>query len=409
MTNPIFASDDQAETGNLPLYPPRMIPSFDEVEDAVRRGGVVRRERGELAIYTYTRASFYRGLFEGWDDPVVAACRGLVYNTNTGECVAVPFPKFFNVEENEDVRIEKLPQEPMLVTEKLDGSLIILFFDGTTWQTATKGSLDSLQSEWAMKWITENMGLETLEGLEDFTMLFEGIYPSDIKEGDLVVDYEDREELVLLAAYHTRLRAEVRPDGVLEIAKQLEVQTPDRFEFDTLQDALEARENLTLDSEGFVIQYLESGLRVKLKGDPYLKLSKRLGEVSLQTMWAAMREGRVPRDYFDGLPVTKIDDLMPWKEGLEKRHERLLQAVEGYVRQAKEKQEGRERGVWVEKNVPGIFKGAVFSMLSGNRKRALENIWKGMEPHAGGWNPAVEKLLSERKGRDRTSGERRGR
>jgi RNA ligase len=66
-----------------------------------------------------------------WDhnDPVGSAvrreCRGLIFNTETGNLISHPYHKFFNAGEKEETQLHKINlYEPHVVLEKLDGSMI---------------------------------------------------------------------------------------------------------------------------------------------------------------------------------------------------------------------------------------------------------------------------------------------
>ena len=66
-----------------------------------------------------------------WDhnDPVGSAvrreCRGLIFNTETGNLISHPYHKFFNAGEKEETQLNKINlYEPHVVLEKLDGSMI---------------------------------------------------------------------------------------------------------------------------------------------------------------------------------------------------------------------------------------------------------------------------------------------
>ena len=66
-----------------------------------------------------------------WDDndPVGSAvrreCRGLIFNTETGNLISRPYHKFFNAGEKEETQLNKINlYEPHIVLEKLDGSMI---------------------------------------------------------------------------------------------------------------------------------------------------------------------------------------------------------------------------------------------------------------------------------------------
>jgi len=161
---------------------------------ALEAGHVTRKTHPELplSIYTYTRTAQYA---QAWT-PVTTECRGLVVDDKTGEIVAWPFPKFFNVSEHTSGRTyaPPLPDEPFEVYDKVDGSLIIVFHYAGRWRAASKGSFTSEQAQWAQAWLDAR---DTNALWPDTTYLAEAIYPSN----RIVVDYGQREDLVLLAAY----------------------------------------------------------------------------------------------------------------------------------------------------------------------------------------------------------------
>jgi RNA ligase len=66
-----------------------------------------------------------------WDanDPVGSAvrreCRGLIFDTETGNLISRPYHKFFNAGEKDETQLNKINlYEPHVVLEKLDGSMI---------------------------------------------------------------------------------------------------------------------------------------------------------------------------------------------------------------------------------------------------------------------------------------------
>lgn len=60
-----------------------------------------------------------------WTARVRRECRGIAFNTETGELVSRPFHKFFNVGENEHVTLEHFGfHRPHVVMDKLDGSMV---------------------------------------------------------------------------------------------------------------------------------------------------------------------------------------------------------------------------------------------------------------------------------------------
>ena len=70
-----------------------------------------------LKIYNYTPKVQFKRL---WDDTTKLA-RGLIVKDN--RIVAMPFRKFFNLNEIEETKEENLPSEVPEITQKIDGAL----------------------------------------------------------------------------------------------------------------------------------------------------------------------------------------------------------------------------------------------------------------------------------------------
>jgi len=132
----------------------------------------------DLIIWNYTPQCQYAG---AWDEVTLQA-RGLITKSD-GTIVARAFRKFFNYEQHHG----DLPLEPFKVTEKLDGSLGILFFINDTPQIATRGSFTSDQALRATKILHERYKdfFPHLLATSHYTYLFEIVYPGN----RVVVDY----------------------------------------------------------------------------------------------------------------------------------------------------------------------------------------------------------------------------
>lgn len=120
-------------------------------------------------------------------------CRGITFNYETGEVIARPFHKFFNINEREDTQVDKIHWcDVRTINTKFDGSLImpVLINDKIFWK-----SKKSFSSEVAIKansvWNKEYMGTNSEKLVrqaiaEGLTPLFEFI---DI-ENPIVIRYE---------------------------------------------------------------------------------------------------------------------------------------------------------------------------------------------------------------------------
>ena len=138
-----------------------------------------------LALYVYTSHCVYEG---AWN-PVTTSARGLILDLAARRIVATPFPKFFNAGERDGT----IPDLPFDTTEKLDGSLIIVFNHAGTWRAATKGAFASPQALWAQARL-DALDLSALT--PGVTYLAEATYP----ENKIVVHYPVG-ALRMLAAY----------------------------------------------------------------------------------------------------------------------------------------------------------------------------------------------------------------
>jgi len=142
----------------------------------------------DLIIWNYTERVQYDKL---WDE-ITLMTRGLITNSQ-GEIIARPFGKFFNLGEYAG----DIPNEPFKVTDKVDGSLIIVTNYINNLLVATRGSFTSTQSIKALKILSSRYHF--LEFPANNTYLFELVCESN----RIVVNYGDIEDLVLLAIINT--------------------------------------------------------------------------------------------------------------------------------------------------------------------------------------------------------------
>src|SRR5690606_552618 len=123
----------------------------------------------DLLVFSYNVMAQYG---ENWNF-FERVSRGLIINWKTYEIVARPFDKFFNWGEGERTSTAPL----VSLTEKLDGSLGILYRLNGQYKIATRGSLESEQATWATAFINSHYSLENLP--HEITLLFEIIYPEN--------------------------------------------------------------------------------------------------------------------------------------------------------------------------------------------------------------------------------------
>ncbi|WP_234327723.1 AAA family ATPase [Streptomyces sp. NRRL F-2664] len=268
--------------------------------DSIDAGYVTRKAHPELplSIYTYTRTAQYERV---WNE-VTTRCRGLVADDETGAIVALPLPKFFNVGEHESGQpyAPALPDEPFEVYDKVDGSLAIVFHYAGRWRVASKGSFISAQAVWAQRRLD---GADTAALRPGTTYLAEILYP----QNRIVVDYGDRRDLVLLAAFGPDgtevplAEAAAHWEGIGSVVTVWPAMPLDELlaltESNTLPGGAPAN---GMDAEGFVLRFA-SGVRAKAKLSEYVRLHKVLTGVTARDIW---RGHGVQR--FAGMPAKQL-------------------------------------------------------------------------------------------------------
>ena len=305
------------------------------LNDYIEKGLVIKQVHPTLplSIYNYSRTCQYGGL---WDE-ITLACRGLVLD-NEGNVIAKPFPKFFNYEEH---TAEEIPNELFDVYEKMDGSLGICFyyereltyseryklwFNGNyetgmeyfeeivpnfddpyyhptptkkgEWHIATRGSFISEQ---AVKG-KELLGKYNFQKLHtDYTYLFEIIY----KENRIVCDY-DFEDVVLLGVINTKTGIEVNLHSDTEdvriqnIIRNIGLNVVTRY--NTFGEGFdELKREISNSKEGYVIRF-RNGMRMKIKGDEYVRLHRILTNFSTTDIWELLRTGGNLDEFLDRVP-----------------------------------------------------------------------------------------------------------
>lgn len=288
---------------------------MSEFEKRVEQGYLRKSEKGDLVLYGYTDACTFD---RAWDEYTRIA-RGLILNKNTGEVVAKPFPKFFNLGEMEETFLNNLPNLSYKVSEKLDGSLGIIFNHNDEWHVSTRGSFYSDQAKEA-KSILEQYDLDGLA--KNITLLVEIIYP----ENKIIVNYANKRQLVLLGAFNREDGYELNDINLETISHYSGMRVAPRYEY-TIDQMLAMQDTMPKDEEGFVIRY-ENGLRVKIKGKEYLRIAKLMSDLSPIALWETMKNGKVDTFYLQQLPEELRADYEPYVVELEKQFSQVMLEVE---------------------------------------------------------------------------------
>ncbi|MES2942650.1 MAG: RNA ligase [Pseudomonadota bacterium] len=250
---------------------------------------------GGLIILNYTEKCQFEG---AWDE-VTTRCRGLIFDTTHWELAALPFSKFFNLDERPESSIDALPAESFAVHEKLDGSLGISYRRSGEIALATRGSFDSVQAIEGTKFLRAQAEFANIP--DDLTCLFEIVVNSS------VVSRYDFQGLVLLSAFNRLTGQELPWSEVTALAQKIACKTPTVYPFASLEQAIASRAALPAKFEGYVIRF-ESGMRVKVKGSTYLALVKVAAGLTFDRILWAMAEGRI-EEFRRDVPEEFLKDV----------------------------------------------------------------------------------------------------
>lgn len=251
-----------------------------------------------LTIWNYSIATQYEGKW----DYVTLQCRGLVTDDNTGEIVARPFKKFFNIEE-----AKHTPTDDFEAFDKLDGSCIICFNYKGEWIFASRGSFISEQAQMARE-IAKRHSLDSLD--ENCTYMFEILF----KENRVVVDYGDTEAIIMLGAIRTIDGIELSYDDLynrhskyFDIVKRYEGIS----DYNLLRTDIDG-----INREGFVIRF-SNGSRMKMKYEEYVRLHKIMTQISTTTVWETLSSGCSMESILTNVPDEFYSKIRDYQNSLE--------------------------------------------------------------------------------------------
>jgi RNA ligase len=297
----------------MAVIPPRLydILDLDLLTDMLDQGYVRTQTHPDrpLAIYNYTEACQYAGV---WNTATLA-CRGLIVDTGTDTVVARPFAKFFNHGQPGAPAIEL--DEPVSVTDKLDGSLGILYADGPGWAVATRGSFGSEQARHATAVLAARYpGFAPPPGL---TVLFEIVYPAN----RIVVDYQGMDDLILLGAVDIASGVSAGPEAVAGWPGPV----AESFTYPTFGAALQAP--VRAGREGLVVHVPSSDVRIKIKYEEYVRLHRIVTGLTTRTIWEHLSGHGDLAEFLAPIP----DELHPWVRTVAAELESTVDTIAGTV------------------------------------------------------------------------------
>lgn len=272
-----------------------------------------------LTIYCYTNGCQYD---DAWDG-VTEMCRGLVID-DKDNIIARPLRKFHNWERYNE--LNTVPSGNFTTFEKLDGSMIQVFNYNGNWVISSKGSFESPHAVKASQILSKIGHINELD--PDYNYVFELITP----EHRIVVDYGNKEDLVLLAIINNKTGNEKDINDYSHLFT-----LPRVFDYKDSFDLY--KQSIPSEEEGYVIKF-DCGERMKIKGSHYLFLHKIITNCTYRDIWRLLKNNDNILTFIERLP----DEWIEWFSNKVGKLIVSYKRIEGEVK--RDFQHGIEQGLY---------------------------------------------------------------
>ncbi len=195
-------------------------------------------------------------------------CRGMIFDTATGNLISRPYHKFFNVGEREETNLDKIDlTQPHVVLEKLDGSMIRPIPTPEGFRLGTKAGITdvAMNAEYFVADKPEYAKFIKSSFSCGLTPIFEWCS----RKNRIVVDYSE-DNLILTAVRDMRSGNYIPYSQMVETGKNYDIPVVkaiagDETDIEKIVDHIRKWD----DGEGVVIRF-DNGHMVKIKADEYI-------------------------------------------------------------------------------------------------------------------------------------------
>lgn len=220
---------------------------------------------GKLVLFKYNQIN------SDFNEEICCEARGLILEEGTWKVVRMAFKKFFNLGEPFAAQLD---WDTAVATEKIDGSIISLFFYDGKWRIATNSTIDAFKAE-----------LNTIGPYKTFGNLFASVFPSCHANPNLcytfelvspynkvVIDYPET-KLYLLSIRDMRTFEEQSLEKVKKYADEWGFAAPQRYNLNNEEEYRQLVASMPEGHEGIVVRD-KNGERVKIKTLLYFQLHR---------------------------------------------------------------------------------------------------------------------------------------
>lgn len=233
---------------------------------------------GKLILFKYNQIN------SDFNEEICCEARGLILEEGTWKVVRMAFKKFFNLGESFAAKID---WNSATANEKLDGSIISVFFYDGKWRIATNSTIDAFKAE-----------INGVGPYKTFGELFESVLPLSTfanynkhrcwtfelvsPYNKVVIDYPET-KVYLLSIRDMDSLEELGLDAVEILADANGLTVPERYDLNNEADYRKVVEQMPEGHEGIVVRDV-NGERVKIKTLLYFEMhrAKNNGVITLE-------------------------------------------------------------------------------------------------------------------------------
>ena len=314
------------------------------------------KEELAIKVTEYSETNLYVLNYDQINSPklheVVRECRSLVVECVDGvwSVVSRSFDRFFN---HGEVTSEHHPLHQYTAYEKLDGSLLSVFFHNNQWMYRTRSMImpttlvNGFGSTWK-EFIEDALGWETLQGQlnPNNTYIFEVVGA----DNRVVVRYSERASYLLA----------IRNNSTGEYQKVVEldgIKQPRKFSFNSVEDCLESVKALPNLEEGYVMYDNKGVPQVKVKSPAYVAAHRLRGEGLTHKRVIELVRTNEYAEYLSIFPEDS-DQIKPYIDA-----EKLMRVIVSDTFEANKDISCQKEFALAVKDFP--FAGLLFSMRKG--------------------------------------------
>lgn len=227
----------------------------------------------------------YNQIASDFHEEICKEARGLILDTQDNfRVVRYAFKKFFNVDEGFAAQLD---WDTAVATEKIDGSIMSVWFARGKWHLSTNGTIDAFKAELNGVGPYKNFGelFESVLPLSTFAnynkhrcWTFELVSPYN----KVVIDYPET-KVYLLSVRDMDSLEELGLDAVEMLADANGLVVPERYDLNNEADYRKVVEQMPEGHEGIVVRDV-NGERVKIKTLLYFEMhrAKNNGVITLE-------------------------------------------------------------------------------------------------------------------------------